>query len=274
METIYIDRLFLINLIIDYLLALGSARVCGLKLRRPRYLISAVFGALYAAVSVFPGTGFMSAMPVKLATGILMSLISFGKEQKFWRCTAVFFSLSALFGGAVWALSQQSGDSLGSTLYVPLSMPVLVLSFALIYALLSLVFRRTAKDAGRRILDVKFSFDGRDAELRALCDSGNTLYDPITGSSVVICSAESLAEIIPECLDISDPAELISLPCYSGRLRLIPYSAVGTAGGLLAAFRPDELTVDGKPRDDILIAISPNGIKGDGFDSVISIQEA
>ena len=34
MEVIYIDSVFLLNFVIDYLLVLASAQVCGVRLRR------------------------------------------------------------------------------------------------------------------------------------------------------------------------------------------------------------------------------------------------
>lgn len=90
METIYIDRLFILNFICDYLILLGSARVCGVLLRRLRYAVAALFGAAYAVASVFPSFAFLTLLPIKLASGVLMALIAFAKEPKFWRCAAVF----------------------------------------------------------------------------------------------------------------------------------------------------------------------------------------
>lgn len=264
METIYIDRLFCLNLIIDYLVLLGSARVIGIRLRRPRYAIAAALGAVYAALSVLPNAAFLSLAPVKLIFGILMALIAFGKEEKLLRCTVVFFAVSALFGGAVWAISLKSGVSPAGAVYIPLSMPVLVFSFGIIYAVLSIVFRCTAKNAGRQILDVTLMHNGKSTGLRALCDTGNSLIDPVTGDGVMIVSAAALKELIPDCERIS--AESIS-DFPELKLRLIPYRAVGTSGGLLPAFRPDEITVNNAARDDVLIAISPQ-VGGDGFNAI------
>ena len=53
---------------------------------------------------------------------------------------------------------------------------------------------------------------------------------------------------------------------FWGRLRLIPYSAVG-GGGVLAAFRPDSAVVDGEERA-LLAAVSPD-VSGDGYEGVI-----
>ena len=71
MDVIYIDRLFFLNLILDYLLLLCSARVCGVRLRRKRYFLAALFGAGFAAASIFPALEFLLLTPVKIAAGAL-----------------------------------------------------------------------------------------------------------------------------------------------------------------------------------------------------------
>lgn len=264
METVYIDRLFAVNLIIDYFLLLGSARVCGIKLRRRRYLLSALFGAAYAALSVLPDADFLSLAPIKLVFGVLMALIAFGKEDKLLRCTVVFFAVSALFGGAVWAMSLGSGVSTAGAVYIPLSMPVLIFSFGIIYAVLSVVFRCTARNTGREIYDVEVTHGGESIELRALRDTGNTLYDPVTGDGVMIASSSVLCKLIPSCESIS-AGNISEFPEY--KLRLIPYRSVGTSGGLLPAFRPEKISVNGNERDDILLAISEQ-VEGDGYNAI------
>lgn len=69
MDVIYLDRLFGLNLLLDYCLMLASARVCGVVLRRARYLLAALTGALYAAVMVLPGCGWLGSGAMKLALG-------------------------------------------------------------------------------------------------------------------------------------------------------------------------------------------------------------
>lgn len=271
MDIIYIDRLFFLNLGLDYLLVLCSARLCGIKLRRPRYALAAMLGALYAVLSVIPSLGFVTLAPVKLIFGALMALIAYGGEEKLLRCCLVFFAVSALFGGAVWAISLQNGGSMGSAAYISVSLPVLVISFALIYAVLSLVFRRSVKSAEISVSEAELTLMGRSVCLRCLHDSGNALFDPVSGDSVLIAPAGRLEGLFPaldaEALS-SDCTELLTEPSLAGRLRLIPYSTVGTSG-MLAAFRPDSIIIDGKSRDDIIVAISPTPVGGDGFEAII-----
>ena len=152
-ETIYLDSLFALNAVIDYFLLLCSARAAGAVLRRWRLALAAVLGGAWAVACVLPGMGFLTYAPMKLVPAVFMALIAFGGERRLWRCLVIFLAVSAAFGGAVWAASMLAGtDAYGGQVYVPVSMRVLVLSFALCYAAVSLVFRRIGKRAEREIL--------------------------------------------------------------------------------------------------------------------------
>ncbi len=57
--VIYLDVLALINLAMDYLLLLATARIAGVFTARRRLLFGAGLGALYAVFSMLPGTAFL-----------------------------------------------------------------------------------------------------------------------------------------------------------------------------------------------------------------------
>lgn len=261
METIYIDRLFLINLLIDYLLCLASARLCGCTLHRARYAAAALSGAAYASLSLLPAFEFLSLLPIKLCAAAAMVLISFYDEEKLMRCGVVFMMISAFFGGAVWALGFGS-----SRLYIPLSFPALILSFGICYAALSLALRRSAKNAARSVSNAEIGIKGTAVKCRVLLDTGNGLYDPITQKKVMVCSAALLSPVMGDdiCASAVDTVER-----YPGVFRLIPYNAIGTESGMLAAFTPDSISIDGRQRRDIVLAISPQFTGGDGFDAIL-----
>ena len=109
-ETIYLDSLFALNAIIDYLLLLCSARAAGAVLHRWRLALAAVLGGLWAVACVLPGLGFLSYAPMKLVPALFMVLIAFGGERRLWRCVVIFLAVSAAFGGAVWAASMLAGS--------------------------------------------------------------------------------------------------------------------------------------------------------------------
>lgn len=274
MEVIYIDSLFVLNLIIDYLLCLVSARICGLWLKRPRYIAAAVVGAAYAVAVFLPGLGFLSGRWGKLSCATLMGAIAYGCERRRVRCTAVFLAVSAAFGGAVWAISMAGGISCDGRAYMPFSLRALTLAFALCYAGAELLFRARAILPDKPRVQVVLRFMGGESRFMALLDSGNELTDPLTGAAVMIVAPHALRPSLgtsAELFALPDPVELLealnNVPELRGKFRLIPFSAVG-AKGLLPVFRPEELFIDGGREKEVLVAVSPSAA-GDGFDGIV-----
>ncbi|MCR5663521.1 MAG: sigma-E processing peptidase SpoIIGA [Oscillospiraceae bacterium] len=260
MKVIYLDRLFLVNLLCDYLLCLASGRVGGVPLRRGRFALAALFGALYAVLSVLPGFSPLLSPPARLAAGLLTAGLAFAGEPHFLRCAALFLAVSALFGGALWALTL-AGD-------LPLlDARALILSFSLCYAALTLYLRARPRFPGRARAEIRVRIGGREVRFTALRDSGNGLCDPATGEPVLLATPAALAPLFPGAELGGDPLALLQKPGQAGRFRLIPYRAVGAAG-LLAAFRPEELRIDGKTETGRLVAVSESA-RGDGFEAIL-----
>ncbi len=276
METIYIDNLFILNLGIDYLLLLVTGRICSMRLRRGFILLGAAVGALYSVLVVVPCTAFLGSWPFRLVFAATMLLISYWGQKHLFRAAAVFLAVSAAFGGAVYAVSMLGGTVGGRGLYVRISPKILFLSFAVCYCVLSLVFHRATDKASRKKLRVTARLDGRQTEFLALRDTGNGLYDLVSGLSVCVADADAVSPLFPEecrnCFEMRDPLEMFlalsDSPACRGRFRLVPYSALGTESGLLPAFRPDEMTVEGR-RSSALIAVSCSSLCPDGEYSAI-----
>ena len=104
MTVVYIDLLFLLNLIANYLLLLAAGRMAGAALARWRIGLGAGLGALYAALVFLPGLAWLARWPCKLAAGVLMTLTAYGGERRLLRVTVLFFGASAALAGAVLGL--------------------------------------------------------------------------------------------------------------------------------------------------------------------------
>lgn len=278
MDTIYIDSLFLINLAVNYVILLATGKLCGASLKRLRLGLGAAVGGVYAVLTVVPQTAFLAGPVMKVASAVLMLLIAYGGEKRLLRTSVVFFAVSAAFAGAVYAVSLMGGGTGSGTPYVPVSARVLLLSFAVSYLLITVVFRRIALKNTRELLDVELSLSGRKAAFRALRDTGNTLHDPVSGASVMVADPEALLPALPEnaadeLMHASDPIELMvalgRLEEKPGRFRLVPYSSVGVDSGMLVCFRPDELKINGAQERDLLVAISRTRLCADGEYSAV-----
>ena len=270
MDVIYADELFALNAVLDYVLLLASARLRGAVLRRGRFALAAAAGGMYAVLCVLPGTVWLSSRAVKLGVSLLLALIAWGGEAAFFKSWAIFLALSAAFAGAVYAVSLLAGIPPGEV-FVPVSLRVLFLSFGFCYAAVRFFFDRALRRRERVVAAVHLTLAGREASFSALRDTGNELFDPLTARRVLVAEYKALAPLFPLCPPAAapedDPASLLRLlsadPSLRGRLRLLPYTAVGTKCALLVCFRPDSLTVAGQ-KEDLLVALSPTPLSGGG----------
>jgi len=269
MRVIYADALFFLNLIINYALLLVTAKICHSPAQRWRLGAGAAFGAAYAVAVLYPSLGFLSSWPVKIAAGVAIALIAFGGQRAFWRQVLVFLAVTAAFGGAVLAVSLL----VGGAGYLPPSagMRILLPVFVVSYIVLTLLFRRAARlRGGGGIVSLTVRHGGREIRLRALRDTGNALVDPLTGRPVIIVGLSDAAALfdVPtrralERLRQDGAVEVFEKLGRLGqgsRFRLVPYSAVGVPGGMLLAFRPDEVEIGGRGQRGALLAISPNSV--------------
>lgn len=274
MTVIYIDSVFLLNTVMDYLLLLAAARLAGLPLRRRRYLLGGLAGGAYAAAVFLPGLGWLSAVPVKLAAGILLCLIAYGGESRLLRLVLLFFSVSCAMAGCVLGLGLLSGNGVpvvSGVFYTNVDAKVLLIASTSAYAVLTVVFRTAASHAAAgQLLPVKVRLCGHTAELTALRDSGNSLREPAGGRPVLVVSPGFLDGALPRTARALLTPERLSRPdtlleplrraAPELRPRLLPYRAVGTAGGLLLAIRTEWTDINGIRHPGLTAALSPTAL--------------
>ncbi len=274
---IYIDEIFARDAVMDLYLILMTARLAGLASWRASYLIAALTGGLYAALSYLPEWGFLTSAPVQCAAGIGLALLAFGREENLIRLTILFFAVSSGFAGFVLALrlcAARRPDIFHGVLYHDYFLCLAAAACVYIFSYIISAFGFRAA-AGLRVSGglarVRISILGRASECVALLDSGNTLRDG--GQPVLIISPEILNLLFPpELLGIFTPERLKSPPdlaepvmrvCPELRPRLIPYHAVGVSAGLLLTVSSDWIETGGarylRPR----VALSPTRLGGD-----------
>ena len=283
MTVIYIDTLFLLNALVDYLLLLAAARLVGEPLRRWRFALGAGLGGVYAVAIFLPGLSFLAHPLCRLASVALMMVVSYGGSRRLLRQGLLFVVLTCAFGGGVVAIGLLGGTglSLGNgVFYSALDLKVVLLSAAVCYGVLTLVFRRLARHsaANGELVPVRLRLGERMVDLTALVDTGNTLTDPVSGRPVVVAEGERTAPLFPREHrpgpgDLTDPAAALTrlgTGAWRGRFRLLPYRSVGVDRGLLLAVRLDGLELDGQGRGPVLVALSPTPVSdGGGYQALV-----
>lgn len=283
MTVVYIDALFLLNFVVDYLLLLCAGRLAGEVLHRERLALGAALAGAYAAAVFLPGMGFLLHPLCKLAAAVLALLIGYGGSRRLLRVTLVFFAVSAAFAGGILALELLGGRGLtleNGVFSSAMDLRLILLSAAGCYVVITLLFQRSARHTAARqeLVPAVLTLDGRRVALTALVDTGNTLTDPATGRPVMVAEGEKVAGLFPsgqapDEADLRDPVaalERLSQAGFLGRCRLLPYQAVGVECGMLLALRLDGARVGTEDYGKLLLALSPTRLTdGGGYHALI-----
>lgn len=281
MTVIYVDTLFLLNALVDYLLLLCAARLAGEPLKRLRFALGAVLGGGYAVAIFLPGLGFLERPACRMAAAVLMVLAAFWGSRRLGRQVLIFFALSCAFAGGVLAISMLGGQGLSlnrGVIYSGMDLKIVLLSAAGCYAVLSLLLQKAVRHTSftGELKAVRLELEDRTVELTALTDTGNTLTDPVTGQGVMVAEGKRLLPLFavsqrPSVQELRDPAGALErLTGAGGHFRLLPYRAVGVDRGLLLAVRVDRAVVDGEDWGAMVVALSPTPVSdGGGYGALL-----
>ncbi len=278
--VIYLDEVFAVNAAVNWLLLLTAVSITGGGAGRLRLGVGAVFGGLWAAAVWLPYLGWLASLPGELLGFAGLCLICFGFRGRAWKSWLWFFGVSCAFAGlvlAVTALLRIPAFQRGGRVYYRVTGPLLILLAGGVWLICRLCLDRFARHRGRELVLLGLELAGRRVLCTALRDNGNTLREPVTGEPVLVARWQVAARLLPELAltapDFADPAALLErLRREDPALRplLVPYRAVGVAGGLLLALRLDRITENGKPLQRRLAAFSPTEVSdGGGYEALV-----
>lgn len=276
MTVVYLDSVFTLNAVMDYLLLVCTARLAGRPLRRGRYLLASLLGGVYASAVFLPGLSFLARTPVKVAAGVLLALAAFGGEEKLARLILLFFALSCAMAGCVLGLGLLSGGvpMAGGIFYTDVDARVLLIAAAAAYSVMTVVFRAAAKRGVEgRLLKVRVCLEGRVVTMTALHDTGNALRHPVSGAPVLVTARGALDGALPPRVRqiltpelLRYPADLLE-PLRSAapgwQFSLVPYRTVGLPEGLLLTVRSDWTEVEGTRYRGLPVGICAGGVGED-----------
>lgn len=282
MTVVYLDVLFLLNLMVDYLLLLACARIAGQPISRLRLGGGAFVGAVYAAGLFLPKLGWLSHPACKICAGIGMVLIAFGAGRCLLRMTLIFFAVSAALGGVILALQLlgQGGLTLeNGVLYTGFDLRLLLVTVILTYVILSILFQRSARHGGakRDLCDATIMLGGQCVAVTVLLDTGNTLTEPIRNQPVLVVDGALLRTFLPEKVDPRDPVgslEELDDRAWRTKFSLLPYRAVGVDCGMLLAVRSEWVKINDRKWKGLIVALSPTPISdGGAYQGLFGAQE-
>lgn len=268
--TVYVDLLFLLNLIINTLVLAGAVALGRERMHLLRLLSAAGIGAFYSVLIFFPQLSFVFRTGLRLLVGALMVAVGIptASFKRYLRALLWFYLCLGVFGGGMYlfyALTPLGAQMLysGGVFYVDMPLWLLLLLSFSFYGLVRLAAFVKCRQPLQTLEKIEICVGGRYRTLTAFVDTGNTLVDPMTLAPVIIVEAAALKGVLPERLltavKTEDAAALEQLARQFSSLkcRLIPFQSVGESGGVMFAVRPDWIRTvpDGEPRENVLLGL-------------------
>ena len=268
--TVYIDVLFIINVIINYFLLLITSAFSKVERNRVRIFIASVFGGLYCVFGFVLEIGFLQSTVLKILSTLAIALIGFKyiSFKQFMRCSIVLFVTFFLFGGIVYGMYFLTNASFmtikNSSVYIHIS-PILLVICCVACYLGILIFNYLLKP--QQIRETNYSvtveYRGKCISAPGFMDTGNNLSDIFTDYPVVLCDYETVKALFDstESPCFEDNVASWSSPRLIKNFRVIPVSTVG-GSALLPAFKPDAVLLETNSKafaiERVLIAVFNN----------------
>lgn len=283
--TIYIDVVFVENLVMNYIILLATGMVLKLNLNHIRLIITAALGAIYTVMTYIFPIEIYSNFFLKIFLSIIIVYISYNPKniKMFFKQLVVFYLISFVFGGAAFFLIyiikpqdilMKNGLFLGT---YPLKTVVLAAIVAFVIILITFKIVKSKFSKNDIYKDINIFINGKEVRLKAILDTGNMLKEPITGKPVIVVEHTSLYNILPS--EILDNLEKIlggdfkNVPediknKYITKLKFIPFSSLGKQNGMLLGMTPEFVEIIGdeseKKIKDVVIGIYNKSLTKDG----------
>ncbi len=274
--TVYLDVVFLENIIINYIILYVTGIISKAKIKQKRILFGTIIGAIYSIVYYLFKLKIYSSVIIKIILSIIIIYVSFNSKnfKDLAKKTILFYLVSFVFGGASIAIiymvnseqiTIQNGVLVGKYTIKTILVGIVIAYFTVIIAFSIIKTKISKKDL---ICDISINLNNKLIETKAMIDTGNLLKEPITNKPVIVMEHTLLYDIIPKEIlnnienilggDLSNIPEIIQDE-YVSKLKVIPFSSLGKTNGMLLGIKGENLTIylneETKVIDTVIIGI-------------------
>lgn len=262
--TVYVDVVILVNFILNYIILNCVMKLSGAKGRKKGIAISSTVGGLYSVFMFEKSFEPFYSPFVRFVFTILMIIIAFKINGNILKLVFYFYITAFAFSGLISFVANLNGVVImkNGMYYVENSIWIIILAGVAGFFVIRYVMMHMKKNRiryGEKTL-ITVCIEGKNAEIRGMLDTGNSLLDPITLYPVIVVEYDSIKSILPD--EIKEfMKEGNDLNCninrrYLNRIRLIPCNAVGHSE-ILKGFRPDYVKFEDKEErvEDVIVAV-------------------
>ncbi len=278
--TIYIDIVFLENIIMNFIIILASGLIIKTKINHLRILLASLIGAIYTVVAYISKIEIYSNIILKFILSIVIVYIAYNPQtmKKMWKEILFFYLTSFLFGGVAFALIyilkpqdilMKNGLFLGT---YPLKTICISTIIAYIISINSFKLIKNKIIKKNNYCNIEVCLNKKKIDTIAMIDTGNLLKEPISNTPVIVVERSILYETLPKEI-LNNLEEILGgnfekIPKeiqeeYYSRLKVIPFSSLGKEYGMLLGIRPeyveiikeDDGEIEKERKENIIIGI-------------------
>lgn len=255
---IYVDVLFAINLVLDFLLIQLTADVLSVKIKPFRALLVSVLGGIFGVCFFIPDLSFAGAAVTSVIEGAAIIFAAFGicRPKEFLKRLGVMYAGAMFFAGLSMLDMLMFGGGMVKNGIFYVRTPRLILSATFLYIVVKFCISKLKRRASVKISCVVLEYMGKKVFADALTDTGNGLTDPFTQKPVMLIKLDILQRLISKDCGINNLCEWVERE----RIRMIPYHTIDSEG-FLTGIILDRIMIDGRTVENAIAAISDRNLK-------------
>ncbi len=262
--TVYLDQVFLGNMVMNYAILWAAAKLSRVPVAKRRLAAGAALGAGYAMVTLLPGCSFLLTIGFKTAASLVITAVTFlpVSLRMFLTCLGCFYLTSFILGGLAFGIiffihagSITSLNGVGTVIAEHLWSGIflgLTAFWAAVKGFAALQKKGLFENLFKMSVLIRTGSD--QVKVDALLDTGNQLRDPMTGHPVIVVEFTPLKPLLPAQVSTffekereAEIWEILSSLGGDGaapRFSAIPFQSLGRTNGLMLGYRPDEVILE------------------------------
>lgn len=237
--TIYVDLVFLINLIMDFYILSGVKFLLKLDTKLIRILLGSLIGSLSLFLLFFHLSTILLNL-FKIIISLLMVLITFGK-YKFFNRLFYLYVVSIFLGGSIYLINDSLEYKVSGFLFINNGYSINLIILLIISPIIIYLYVKEFVSLKKKLnttYNVTIKIKNKKIKLEGFLDTGNKLIDPYFHRPIILLSKKYI-------------------DLRGKKIIYVPFSSLNN-NGLLKCIIPEYILIDNKKYNKIIIGISEN----------------
>ncbi len=261
-KSVYVDVFFFTNFVADYILIYLTEKILHCEGSVKRRCCAAFLGAFLTSIlyCIFFFEGWKIRLFSNVGIGFLMVYIAFPKKRLVQKIKILLLlcGTASFMGGLFLWVYYDTPIGYSISVFYPTKKIFILLFVTMVLSIFFFRLLFAVRGEDKFILDVTFSYRGKNVSTRGLLDTGNELLDSMTRKPVYIVEysifkpvlEEEYRQVIEEFLE----HEAINLEQIAAKklydIKIISYHSIGRQDGKLMGVQIEQLLtkIEGEER--------------------------